>query len=100
RVVRMGASRQQPHGHAGVTRALAVLHAAGIETFEPSEGAPTPDLTVRFNGGDAEGYRAIATAVDADLPVAELRRAWRLDGTVIIGPWWEITLFNREPSAE
>jgi hypothetical protein len=71
-----------------------VLRQGGIETFESCEGGnghAYREPTVRFHGDRSEGYRALATALKAGLPVAELRRVWPvLDGEAT-GPWWELT---------
>jgi hypothetical protein len=79
----------------GIARAVEVLAAAGIETFESCEGGKGhayPEPTVRFHGDRSEGYRAFAVALSSGLPIAELRRTWVvLDGT-LTGPYWEMTL--------
>lgn len=76
---------------AGVVLAL---QAAGVETFESCQGGPGhcyPVPTVRFHGHQPEGFRALAAAMEAGLPVADLRRVWPvLDGEPT-GPWWEMT---------
>jgi hypothetical protein len=78
----------------GIAAAVWVLREAGVETFESCEGGaghayPTP--TVRFHGDSTEGFRALAAAMDAQLPVAELRRVWIMQDEEPTGPWWELT---------
>lgn len=78
----------------GVADAVRVLREADVETFESCEGGeghayPTP--TVRFHGDNAEGFRGLAVAIDARLPVAELRRVWIMQDEEPSGPWWELT---------
>lgn len=79
---------------AGIATYVVALKRAGIETFESCEGGPGhafPEPTVRFHGDRAEGLRALAAALDVQLPVRELRRVWVvLDGEPT-GPKWEMT---------
>lgn len=80
---------------AGIYRAVIVLREAGIETFESCEGGEGhayPEPTVRFYGERAEGFKALAAAIGAGLPVAALRRAWPIIDGEPTGPWWELTL--------
>lgn len=78
----------------GIETFVKVLRSSGIETFESCEGGeghtyPVP--TVRFHGDNAEGLRALSTALAAQLPVAELRRVWSILDREPTGPWWELT---------
>ncbi len=78
----------------GIAHAVRVLRDAGVETFESCEGGadhayPTP--TVRFHGDNPEGFRVLAEAMEAELPVAELRRVWVMQDEEPTGPWWELT---------
>ena len=78
----------------GISDAVIVLQAAGIETFESCEGGPDhayPEPTVRFHGNQAEGFKALAAAMHGGLPVTELRRVWPLLDGEPTGPWWELT---------
>ena len=78
----------------GIARAVGVLQRHGVETFESCEGGPAHaylEPTVRFHGGQAEGLRALAAAIAAELPVAELRRVWPVLEGEPTGPWWELT---------
>lgn len=79
----------------GVEHAVVALRTAGVETFESCEGGSGhayPEPTVRFHGNQAEGFRALAAAMAACLPVAELRRVWPIHDGEPTGPWWELTL--------
>ena len=56
-----------------------MLIANGIETFEACEGGDGhsfPEATVRFEGKDSEGLRAVSVALENGLPVRRLRRVW------------------------
>ena len=82
----------------GIAPYVHALAADGIETFESCEGGPDhayPEPTVRFHGDRGEGFRALATAQRAGLPVAELRRAWPILDDEPTGPWWELTFSRR-----
>lgn len=82
---------------AGIRPFVVALREAGIETFESCEGGSDhafPEPTVRFHGGRAEGFRALAAAQEMGLPVAELRRTWPIVDDEPTGPWWELT-FSR-----
>jgi hypothetical protein len=46
---------------------------------------------VRFHGNQAEGFRALAVAMDAGLRVTGLRRVWPILDNEPTGPWWELT---------
>jgi hypothetical protein len=86
-----------PHDHiidAGIARAVAALQAAGVETFESCQGGAGHaflEPTVRFHGGHAEGFRAMAAAIEAGLQVDALRRVWTLIDGEPAGPSWELT---------
>ena len=79
---------------AGIAQAVAVLMAAGVETFESCQGGrghahPVP--TVRFHGYRDEGFRALAAATCAGLRVLALRRVWDIIDGEPTGPHWEMT---------
>jgi hypothetical protein len=80
----------------GIAYAVQALVTAGVETFESCEGGSGhayAEPTVRFHGDRAEGLRALAAAIQARLPVRELRRVWPVLDDEPTGPWWELT-FN------
>ena len=83
----------------GIAPAVIALSAAGVETFESCEGGQGhayPEPTVRFHGNRAEGFRALAVAMQAGMTVAALRRVWPINDNEPTGPWWEITLTTKE----
>jgi hypothetical protein len=90
----MTAKHYDPPLDLGIETVVRALADGGVETFESCEGGEGhayPEAAVRFHGDEAEGYRALAVALRAGLPVAQLRRGWRVDGNSLIGPWWEMT---------
>jgi hypothetical protein len=85
----------------GIKKAVEILQANNIETFESCEGdwewAPGrgqhvfPEPTVRFYGTPEAGWRALAVCLAYGLSVSCLRRVWTvLDGNEPTGPDWEI----------
>lgn len=79
----------------GIREAVEALRRNGVETFEScqgGEGHAYPEPTIRFFGDQSDGYRALAVAMKAGLPVAELRRVWPIIDGEPTGPWWELTL--------
>ena len=85
---------------AGIAEAVAALVARGVDTFESCEGGSGhayPEPTVRFHGDHAEGFRAMAVAMRAKLPVKELRRVWPVNNLEPTGPWWELTFTGITP---
>lgn len=83
----------------GIEKAVRLLQAGGIETFESCEGGDGhafPEPTVRFYGTPEAGWRAVAVCLASGLPVLALRRAWYLlDTNEPTGPHWEITFRER-----
>ena len=78
----------------GIRDAVEALAAGGIETFESCQGGhghAFAEPTVRFHGDVAEGYKALAVAIRAGLPVIDLRRVWPVIDGEPTGPWWELT---------
>lgn len=78
----------------GIRRVVEILFNAGVETFESCEGGPGhsfPEPTVRFHGDSAEGFRALAIALQNGLNVAELRRYYTVVRGEPHGPEWEMT---------
>ena len=78
----------------GIHGAVTALARASVETFESCEGGAGHayfEPTVRFHGDNAEGFRALAAAMKAGLPVFELRRVWPVLEGEPTGPWWEMT---------
>ena len=78
----------------GIQSAVHVLVEAGIETFESCQGGEGHAFavpTVRFHGGYGDGFRALAAALDAGLPVDELNRSWSIINGEPCGPHWVLT---------
>ena len=73
---------------------MRVLWENGVETFESCEGGnghPFPEPTVRFHGGQAEGFRALSIAIQHGLKVSALRRYYAVIDGEPHGPHWEMT---------
>ncbi len=84
----------------GIAHAVEVLRGAGVETFEScqgGEGHTYPEPAVRFHGESPEGFRALAVAMQAQLPVAKLRRVWVMQDGEPTGPEWELVLYSETP---
>lgn len=82
----------------GIRQAVEILSRAGIETFESCEGGPGhsyAEPTVRFHGDRSEGFRALALALQNNLPVSALRRAWNITDGEPTGPIWEIVFWRK-----
>lgn len=90
----------------GIVRAVKVLRDAGVNTFEACEGGGEhayAEPTVRFEGDDAEGWRAFDVAVAAGLPVMTLSRGWcayeiahrRAAGQSLPPPFWTMTFAQK-----
>ena len=80
----------------GIAREVQILFANGVETTESCEGGqghPFPEPTIRFAGGQSEGFRALGIALQNGLKVSELRRIWSIQDGEPVGPEWEMT-FN------
>ena len=78
----------------GIAHAVAVLQEAGVETYESCQGGEGhcyQEPTVRFHGERSEGFRALAVAQQNNLPVACLRRVYRIIDGEPYGPTWEMT---------
>lgn len=60
----------------------------------PSCGHAYAEPTIRLDGQCPEGFRALAAALEAGLPVAELRRMWPLLDGEPTGPYSELTFYS------
>lgn len=79
----------------GIREAVRVLAEAGVETFEScqgGEGHAYAEPTIRFFGERAEGFRALAVALQYRLRVLALRRVWPINDGEPTGPWWELVV--------
>lgn len=84
----------------GICHAVEILRSAGVETFEScqgGEGHVYPEPAVRFHGGSQEGFRALVVPLEAQLPVAELRRVWVVQDGEPVGPEWELVFYSETP---
>src|ERR1700687_3685600 len=78
----------------GIANEVRILSENGVETTESCQGGqghPYPEPTVRFAGGQAEGFRALGIALQHGLKVTELRRVWTIHDGEPVGPQWEMT---------
>jgi hypothetical protein len=86
-----------PPPDAGIAPFVSVLLDAGVETYESCQGGPGhcyPEPTIRFHGDHSEGFRALAVALRAGMPVASLNRHWSVIDGEPVGPHWEM-VFSR-----
>ena len=82
----------------GIAQYVYILSSNGIETFESCEGGgghAFMEPSVRFFGGQAAGYRALAVALENGLPVADLQRVWPIIDGEATGPWWQMTFTTK-----
>lgn len=82
----------------GIIETVALLRDNGVETFESCEGGEGHHFehpTVRFHGGQAEGFRALSIVMQHGLRPMSLRRYWSMDGGEPTGPHWEIVFRPR-----
>lgn len=82
---------------AGICDIVHVLVSNGVETFESCEGGEGHaffEPTVRFHGNHAEGFRALAVALQHGLKVCELRRYYSIEDGEPTGPHWEMTFLS------
>jgi hypothetical protein len=81
----------------GIARQVMILRAGGVETYESCQGGPGhsyKEPTVMFHGGRAEGFRAMAVALQHGLRVSNLKRVWRIEDGEPTGPAWELTFWE------
>lgn len=83
----------------GISKAVKILQANGIETFESCEGGAGhafTEPTIRFHGGPETGWKAMGVCLSYGLPILCLRRVWYvLDRHEPTGPKWEIVFRER-----
>jgi hypothetical protein len=82
---------------AGIERQVRLLADHGVETFESCEGGTGhsfPEPTIRFHGGKAEGFRALAVAMEHGLRVRALHRTYDVIDGEPTGPYWELILYG------
>lgn len=82
----------------GIFDAVTLLRNHGVYTIESCQGGEGHSYdrpTVRFKGQYGEGFRALGIAIDAGLPVRELRRVYWIQNSGVVtreveGAWWEL----------
>lgn len=82
----------------GIADIVLTLRAGGIDTYEScqgGEGHAYPEPTVRFHGDQGEGWRALAVALHAGLPVLTLARLWHIIDGEPNGAYWQMTFGAR-----
>jgi NADPH-dependent 2,4-dienoyl-CoA reductase/sulfur reductase-like enzyme len=83
----------------GIKRAVELLRAGGVETFESCEGGEGhayAEPTVAFVGGPYAGWLAMSICLANGLPVASLRRVWMVEElNDVTGPRWEVVFRSR-----
>jgi hypothetical protein len=83
----------------GIRKAVEILQASGIETFESCEGGDGhafTEPTVRFHGTPQAGWHALGICLSHGLSILCLRRVWYvLDSNEPTGPKWEIVFRER-----
>jgi len=88
----------EPPLDVGIAKYVKVLRNAGIETYESCQGGrghSYPEPAVRFHGEHSEGFRALAVALQAQLPVSMLSRFWSIQDGEPVGPSWQLTFWKR-----
>jgi len=81
----------------GIRETVCILWENGVETEESCEGTRGhcyPEPTVCFHGDHAEGFRALAIAMQHGLRVDELRRHWQIIDGEPVGPHWQLTFHH------
>ena len=82
----------------GISRAVCILQAAGVETFESCEGGEGHAFslpTIRFSGTQRCGHLALGIAMKRCWPVNHLRRYWSVIENEVTGPYWELEFWKK-----
>ena len=82
----------------GIRRAVLILNAAGIETYESCEGGDGhayAEPTVRFHGEFELGFRALSVVMTYTLPVKQINRTWKIIDGEPTGPTWEMVFWRK-----
>lgn len=80
----------------GIAKYVKILRTEGIETYESCEGGKGhsyKEPTICFHGERSEGFRALAVALQYNLPVYKLCRVWRIEDSEPVGPDWEMIFY-------
>lgn len=81
----------------GIRPYVKILFDAGVTTDQSCQGGAGHAYllpVVEFAGSDADAFYALGVALRHGLPVYELRRCWRMCGTLPMGPHWELVFWN------
>lgn len=85
-----------------IQKAVNILRAGGIETYEScqgGEGHAYTEPTIRFHGEYGEGFRAFSIARNNGMPVDQIRRSYSIIDGEVVGPYWEITFIKHRLEA-
>lgn len=88
----------EPPLDSGIRLAVEILCGGGIETFESCEGGDGhsyTEPTIRFHGDKSEGFKALALALQNNLPIAAIKRTWVVNNGEPTGPVWEIVFWRK-----
>ena len=94
----MNEKSYDPPLDSGIKFAVELLSNADIETYESCEGGDGhsyKEPTIRFHGDRSEGFRALALALQNNLPVSAVRRTWSINDGEPTGPTWEIVFWKK-----
>jgi hypothetical protein len=78
----------------GIRHYVLVLRSQCVDTCQSCQGGPGHcylEPTIEFRSGKGDGPRAVGAALAYDLPVAELRREWKIRDGEMHGPIWAMT---------
>ncbi len=96
--MKKAAKKFSPPLDKGIKKYVEILRENGIETYESCEGGDGHaylEPTICFYGEIAEGFRALAIAIENALPVDEIRRFWSIQDLQPVGPDWAITFCRK-----
>ena len=96
--MKKAAKKFSPPLDKGIKKYVEILRKNGIETYESCEGGDGhayPKPTICFYGEIAEGFRALAIAIENGLPIDEIRRFWSIQDLQPVGPDWAITFCRK-----
>ena len=82
----------------GIKTAVELLSSEAVETYESCEGGTDhayTEPTICFHGDRSEGFRALALALQNNLPVSAIRRVWNVHDGEPTGPTWEIVFWKK-----
>lgn len=83
----------------GIEPVVELFRHKGVETSESCEGGKghaSHEPVIYFAGDRWEGYKVVAIAMQHGLPLAELRRVWRMHEDELEGPEWVVTFISQD----